>query len=138
MRNLRILLVAIVTFMSGVVAHAKITKPAVVQVKRKTVMSGKASWYSEKDPGINRRTANNEIFDDSDLTCAIWGAPFNQRVRVTNRDNGKSIVVRVNDRGPHYRFVRRGRIIDLTRSAFSQIAPLKRGLINVEIEFIDS
>ncbi|MFA5060191.1 MAG: septal ring lytic transglycosylase RlpA family protein [Candidatus Omnitrophota bacterium] len=97
---------------------------------------GKASWYSKKSPGINRHTANNEIFDDTDLTCAMWGVPFNQRIRVTNLSNGKSIIVRVNDRGPHKRFVRQGRIIDLTRAAFSLIESPKSGLTNVEIEFL--
>lgn len=97
---------------------------------------GKASWYSRQDPGINKHTANNEIFDDTDLTCAIWGVAFNRHIRVTNLDNGKSIIVRVNDRGPHQRFVRTGRIIDLTKAAFSRLGATKKGLINVEIEFL--
>src|SRR3989344_3793188 len=72
---------------------------------------GKASWYSRKSPGINRHTANMEVFDDEAFTCAMWGAKFNQKVRVTNKANGKSIIVRVNDRGPHQRYANRGRII---------------------------
>ncbi len=104
--------------------------------KRMNNFIGKASWYSEESPGIKPRTANNEIFDDEDLTCAMWGVPFNQRIKVTNRSNGKSIVVRVNDRGPHLRFTRRGRIIDLTKEAFSKLSDLKRGLIEVELEML--
>ena len=60
---------------------------------------GVASWYSESDAGILATTANMEPFDDEQLTCAIWDVPFNTLIRVTNLDNGKSIIVRVNDRG---------------------------------------
>jgi len=126
---------------SSTLAHARYqfqsgqSAPAPLPEK-KIIHRGKASWYSERDPGINRHTANNEIFDDSDLTCAMWGVPFNQEIRVTNLENGKSVTVRVNDRGPHKRFVKRGRIIDLTKKAFSEIAPLPRGLIEIEIEIL--
>lgn len=102
----------------------------------RAVVIGQASWYSEKDPGILKTTANNEIFDDSQLTAAMWDVPFNQRVRVTNMDNGKSVVVRVNDRGPHRRFVAQGRLIDLSKAAFAKIGNHKNGLINVKLEFL--
>ncbi len=98
--------------------------------------TGKASWYSKRSPGINYRTANNEVFDDTDMTCAMWNVGFNQKIRVTNLANGKSIVVRVNDRGPHKRYVRQGRIIDLTKDAFKKLGATKDGLIDVEIEFL--
>lgn len=97
---------------------------------------GQASWYSEQDPGINRHTANNEVFDDSGLTAAMWEVPFNQLVKVTNLENGKSVIVRINDRGPHRRFVAQGRIIDLTKQAFSEIALLERGLIHIKLELL--
>ena len=100
------------------------------------VRAGKASWYSTKSPGINKRTANNEIFNDRDLTCAIWGVEFNRKIRVTNLENGKSITVRVNDRGPHSRFVSKGRVIDLTLEAFSRLGAPKDGLMKVEIEVL--
>ena len=98
--------------------------------------SGKASWYSKESPGINQHTANNEIFDDSALTCAMWNVPFNQWIKVTNKANGKYVIVRVNDRGPHRRYVRKGRIIDLTQAAFARISSLKKGLIDIELEFL--
>lgn len=104
--------------------------------KPKFVRTGKASWYSKKSPGINRRTANNEIFDDNDMTCAIWGVGFNKRIRVTNLANGKTITVRVNDRGPHKRYVKKGRVIDLTEAAFKEIGTPKHGLIDVKLEFL--
>lgn len=100
------------------------------------IKTGKASWYSRHSPGIRRRTANNELFDDTALTCAMWGVPFHQMVKVTNLSNGKSIVVRVNDRGPHRRFVSRGRVIDLTKEAFRKLGFLKKGLINVQVELL--
>lgn len=143
--KLKVTTIAVTAFLSGILTHSQIyaqkikeqprTVPA-VQTKPRKVRLGKASWYSERSPGINKRTANNEYFDDSDLTCAIWGVEFNQKIKVTNLNNGKSIVVRVNDRGPHKRYVRRGRIIDLTKGAFAQISTLRKGLINVEIEFL--
>ena len=101
-------------------------------------MEGMASWYSEMDPGIRETTANMEIFDDKQYTCAIWNVPFNSMIKVTNINNGKSVTVRVNDRGPAKRFSRSGRIIDLTKKAFSQIAPVKKGLITVEITILPS
>ena len=103
---------------------------------QRAIQTGRASWYSEQDPGINVRTANNEVFDDSGLTAAMWEVPFHQLVRVTNTDNGKSVVVRVNDRGPNKELVRGGRIIDLSKKAFSEIAPLGRGLIPIQLELL--
>jgi rare lipoprotein A len=100
------------------------------------VQMGQASWYSEQSPGINKYTANNEVFDDNDFTAAMWDVPFNQRIRVTNLANGKSVIVRVNDRGPHRRFVETGRIIDLTKQAFATIASLDQGLIDIELEIL--
>lgn len=97
---------------------------------------GQASWYSECDKGILKTTANMEQFNDRKLTCAMWGIPFNTLVRVTNRENGKSVIVRVNDRGPAKRLARRGRVIDLTKRAFSRIASLKYGLISVQVTIL--
>lgn len=69
---------------------------------------GKASWY-----GTGSRTANGEKFDPDGLTAAHRTLPFGSTVKVTLQKTGKSIVIRINDRGPH----RRGRIIDLSRGA---------------------
>jgi len=102
----------------------------------KSALYGKASWYSRYSPGINKRTANNERFNDQDMTCAIWGVGFGREVRVTNIENGKSVVVRVNDRGPHQRLILEGRVIDLTKSAFRKIAPTRQGLVDVKIELL--
>jgi len=97
------------------------------------IIKGKASWYSQNDAGILLTTANMETFDDSKLTCAIWDLPFNTILKVTNLENGKFVVVRVNDRGPAKRL---NRPIDLTKQAFSEIADLKKGLADVSIEIM--
>ena len=55
-------------------------------------------------------------------------------VRVTNLENGQFVIVRVNDRGPHDRYVRKGRVIDLTKAAFRRISNSKKGLIDVRVE----
>ncbi len=89
-----------------------------------------ASWYSQTDPGIHRRTANGEVFDDSKQTCAAWNIPFGTYLKITNTKNGKSVICRVNDRGPQKHL---GRQIDLSKGAFRKIADLQSGLIKVSI-----
>lgn len=91
---------------------------------------GKASYYADKFQ--SRKTANGERFDQDKSTAAHKKLPFGTRVRVTNVENGKSVVVRINDRGPFSK----GRIIDLSRSAFSKIGDLRQGLMNVKIEVV--
>lgn len=82
-------------------ATAAMTAPAQAQ-------AGRASWY-----GSGHRTANGERFNPNGMTAAHRSLPFGTRVRVTNRSNGRSVVVRINDRGP---FVA-GRILDLSRGS---------------------
>jgi rare lipoprotein A len=91
---------------------------------------GIASWYSESDPFINRHTASGEVFEDSELTCASWDYAFGTHLKVTNLTSGKSVVCRVNDRGPSRRL---NRLIDLSKTTFRAIAPLRRGLVRVSI-----
>ena len=117
------------------ISHATSDEASVINPDSMTWV-GHASWYSRQSPGIHKHTANNEIFDDQDMTCAIWGVPFNQKIKVTNIDTSRSIIVRVNDRGPHRRYVNQGRIIDLTKAAFHELSPLKKGLIRVSLEFL--
>lgn len=91
---------------------------------------GTASWYSENDKHIEEVTANGEEFDDRAMTCATMNYPFDKKLLVLNPLNGKFVVCRVNDRGPHKRL---GRGIDLTRAAFKRIGNLKHGLVQVMI-----
>jgi rare lipoprotein A len=88
---------------------------------------GIASWYGKKFHG--RPTSNGEIYDMYAMTAAHKTLPLGVEVRVTNRRNGKSTVVRVNDRGP---FVT-GRIIDLSYSAAKQLDVVEQGTAPVEI-----
>ncbi len=84
---------------------------------------GKASWYALD----GRRTANGEIMNSRLMTAAHRTLRFGTRVRVRNRRNGRSVVVRINDRGP---FVR-GRIIDVSRAAARKLGFIRRGSVKV-------
>ena len=92
--------------------------------------SGKASYYAMKYQF--RTTASGERYNHFADTAAHRTLPFGTKVRVTNIANNKSVVVKINDRGP---FID-GRIIDLSRSAFGDIADLDVGIIEVTTEVI--
>jgi rare lipoprotein A len=93
------------------------------------VETGRASWYALH----GRKTASGERFDASAMTAAHPSAPFGSRLRVTNLANGRSVVVRVNDRGPHAR----GRAIDVSRAAAEALGFKGRGTQRVRIEHVD-
>ena len=132
----KITTILILIVLIGIIPYPKETKLGATPTNNIYTRMGQASWYSRHDAGINKRTASNEIFNDSALTCAMWGVAFNRKIRVTNLANGKSIIVRVNDRGPHERFIRQGRVIDLTKGAYARLADTNTGLIHVLIEFL--
>ncbi|ODT80297.1 MAG: hypothetical protein ABS76_16525 [Pelagibacterium sp. SCN 64-44] len=92
--------------------------------------SGTASWYGSDFHG--RRTANGEIFSANHITAAHPTLPLPSYVRVTNQDNGRSLVVRVNDRGPYVS----GRIIDLSYRAASMLGYVGKGSANVSVEYV--
>jgi rare lipoprotein A len=89
---------------------------------------GKASWYS-----MGTRTASGERMNANALAAAHRTLPFGTRVRVDNLKNGRSVVVRINDRGP---FVG-GRVIDLTRGAAAAIGMLGSGTASVRLTVVD-
>ena len=91
--------------------------------------TGKASYYSDKHHG--RKAADGSTFNMYAMTCASNTYKFGTKLRVTNKENGKSVVVKVTDRGG---FSKLGRVIDLSKGAFTKIASLKRGIITVIIE----
>jgi len=93
-------------------------------------MSGFASWYGQ--PFHGRRTASGETFDMNQFTGAHRTLPFGTQVKVTLLSTGRSVVVRINDRGP---FVE-NRIIDLSRAAAQQIGLLALGVGRVELEVL--
>jgi rare lipoprotein A len=92
--------------------------------------TGMASYYARKFQ--HRKTASGERLNNNAMTAAHKTLPFGTEVIVKNLNNGKSVEVRINDRGP---FVK-GRIIDLTRAAFSKIANLDKGVAKVEIRVV--
>jgi rare lipoprotein A len=96
-----------------------------------TVQTGKASWYGHAHDG--KKTASGERFDMAELTAAHRTLPLGTRVRVTNVANGRSVVVRINDRGP---FVD-GRIVDLSRAAARALGALGEGLFDVRLEVLE-
>lgn len=92
--------------------------------------SGLASWYGGGEP-LNTHVAMGRRFNPEALEAAMWDVPLGSSVKVTNLETGRSIVVRVTDRGPARRL---SRAIDLTRASFARLAPLERGLIPVRIQ----
>jgi len=95
---------------------AALTKSPGVELDR-----GRASWYG---PGFHgKRTASGERFDMNDLTAAHRTLPFDTRVRVRNTQNGREVVVRINDRGPQIS----SRIIDLSKAAGAALDLLQAG-----------
>ena len=96
------------------------------------VQTGLASWYGPEFHG--KLTSNKEIFDMNDLTAAHRTIPFGTYVMVTNLDNGKSVAVRINDRGP---FVE-DRIIDLSYAAAKVLDMIGTGTSRVRIEILEN
>lgn len=93
---------------------------------------GIASWYG---PGFDgKRTASGEVYDMYKMTAAHKTLPLPTYVRVTNLDNGKNVVVKVNDRGPFHA----NRIIDLSRSAAARIGMLKKGTALVQVQAVSA
>jgi rare lipoprotein A len=91
------------------------------------VYRGYASWYGE-----SQMTASGERFDKHAMTAAHRSLPMGTHVRVTNTRNGKSVVVRINDRGPYGK----GRIIDLSEAAAKQLDMIDAGTAPVTLEVV--
>lgn len=92
--------------------------------------TGLASWYGAKHHG--KRTASGEIFDQKKFTAAHRTLPWGSIVKVTNLDNGKSVEVRINDRGPFSK----GRIIDVSRAAARALGMVESGVSPVRMELL--
>ncbi|MDB9524619.1 septal ring lytic transglycosylase RlpA family protein [Oscillatoria sp. CS-180] len=96
------------------------------------VLYGTASWYG---PGFHgRKTANGEIFDENTLTAAHKTLPFNTHLKVTNRLNGKSVIVRINDRGPYVG----QRSLDLSKAAAYCLGSTHNGVIPYEAVILET
>jgi rare lipoprotein A len=97
---------------------------------RLLVQKGVASWYGQEEQG--ELTADGEHFDRHKFTAASRHLPFNTIVRVTNQDNGRSVQVRINDRGPFAR----SRVLDLSEAAADSLDMKKTGTAPVKIEVV--
>ncbi|MEI7962343.1 MAG: septal ring lytic transglycosylase RlpA family protein [Verrucomicrobiota bacterium] len=104
--------------------------PALYDSKPVSVETGKASFYGGR--WIGRLTANGEHYHAADCTAAHKKLPFNTKVRVTNLRNGKSVIVRINNRGPYAK----GRILDLSVVAAKKIEMIGDGVIPVRAEVL--
>ncbi len=112
-------------------ALATLAVPAVVEARAEAgvlVGTGRASYYGERFRG--RRTASGERFDPDALTAAHRTLPFGTRLRVTNERSGRSVIVRVTDRGPFHG----SRILDLSKAAARRIGMVQSGTARVRIE----
>ena len=100
------------------------------EIRERSVIRGKASYYSRDFHG--KKTANGEIFDMYKKTAAHRTLPFNSIIKVRNIENNKSVVVRINDRGPfHY-----NRILDLSYQAAKEIDMIEKGVVDIEIKIL--
>lgn len=97
----------------------------------KPLAGGTASYYASQFHG--RRTASGERFDMGAMTAAHRTLPFGTKVRVTNPANGKSVVVRINDRGPFHK----GRLIDVSHAAAQRLGLIARGHGRVELALLN-
>jgi rare lipoprotein A (peptidoglycan hydrolase) len=96
-----------------------------------SVYYGQASWYG---PGFyGNTTANGEVYRPGTMTAAHRSLPFGTRVRVTNLNNGRSRIVRINDRGPYVG----GRILDLSESAAQSLGVINSGVASVKVEVLN-
>ncbi|GAB6191943.1 hypothetical protein JCM39068_16920 [Desulfocastanea catecholica] len=121
------LLIALLSFVNGCSIVKNTTPPEEFEYKK----TGIASYYAKKFQ--YRKTASGETYNDNLMTAAHRTLPFGTDVVVTNLNNGKSVKVTINDRGP---YVKR-RIIDLTRAAFSKIENIDKGIVKVEIRVVN-
>ena len=97
-----------------------------------SALSGQASWYGH--PYHGRRTSSGEIYDMNKLTAAHRTLPLGTRVLVTNLDNGRTVEVRINDRGPF----RKNRVLDLSYAAAQRLGAVGEGVIPVTLKILPS
>ena len=90
-----------------------------------------ASYYGKEHHG--KKTASGQKFNMYDMTAAHKSLPFGTKVKVTNIKNGKSVIVRINDRGPFSK----SRELDLSYSAFQQISSISSGLVKITYEVVE-
>jgi len=127
-----ILLSAVILLMTGCASLVPLSSPGVALYDPvpKSIETGKASYYGGR--WIGRLTANGEHYHSGDCTAAHKHLPFNTMVRVTNLRNNKSVIVRINNRGPYAK----GRILDLSIVAAKKIEMIGDGIVPVRAEVL--
>jgi rare lipoprotein A len=101
---------------------------------RRYTKNGVASWYGQRYGFHGKKTANGDIYNKEMLTAAHKTLPLPSLVKVTNRSNGKSVIVLVNDRGPFAR----NRVIDLSERAAARIGMRNKGTAKVRVQYLHS
>jgi rare lipoprotein A (peptidoglycan hydrolase) len=114
---------------SDFVAYKRHAAPKAIQSESGTRV-GIASWYGEQFQG--NLTANGEVFDMNGLTAASRELPLGTRIQVKNLNNNRSIVLRINDRGPYIP----GRVLDVSKSAAERLGFLNAGLAHIEMKVV--
>ena len=130
-------LVLVLAFIFASTAEAFPGSAAIKTINSGT-RTGTASYYTyescKREGTSGVWTASGERYDENDMTCAMrrrdWGGVY----KVTNIDNGKSVVVRHNDFGPNKKLYNKGRIVDLSKGAFEKIGNLRKGILRVTVE----
>jgi len=117
---------------TALASKSQATQPPKPPAAHAKVETGQASFYSSKHHG--QPTASGELYDETQLTAAHRTLPFGTRVRVTNLDNQRSAVFRINDRGP---FIK-GRVVDVSKRGAFELGFIQEGIAAVRVEVVDS
>ena len=112
------------------IAGLRASQPIPEPSAQRDGMVGVASWYGAHWQG--RKTASGTRYDVRKLTAAHRSLPLNTHVRVTNLENGRSVIVLINDRGPYVD----GRVIDLSTAAARHLGMIKEGIVPVELDIV--
>ena len=115
-------------FVPETITESTVNTSSIEYVNRGTM---KASWYGPKFHG--KLTANGEIYDQMALTAAHKSLKFGTLLKVTNPKNGKSVIVRINDRGPYVG----DRELDLSKGSAMKLGLIKKGVARVKIEEVE-
>jgi rare lipoprotein A len=126
----RLAVVGLAVGLGAMAACATLDTREVVPPRDPDVLVGMASWYGPRHHG--RTTASGQPFDMHALVAAHRTLPLGSRVRVTNLDNGRSVVVRIVDRGPYVA----GRLLDLSQAAAEALDMVDRGIARVQLEVL--
>ena len=124
----RVVVISVAMLLPLITSLTSYLSPLTSYVNAQNVQEGKASFYAKKFSG--RKTASGERLHHDSLTCAHRTYPFGTQLKVTNPANGRTVIVRVTDRGPYVK----GRIIDLSLRAAKELGIIAQGIAPVIVE----